>query len=257
MKALSHIIFLFAFSLLLFLGCSKENEREGCTDSTAINYNNLAIVDDGSCEYIDSSFTIWGNGKMGYWDNVATGSFYINSCFTGIYTIFLNPDTTITPPDTIIDNNVTPPDTTIIPADTLITGDTYLLVNSDTSGNYELIIKLLNKKKAEVFKNGYLIFSAKLHPDATINDFEVLIHGNHLNLGGSNCNSFYQSDPLNVSTSALDTSSFKEITIPLINFTNRNMQNIDLVFGIKGNNALPNTSLLYINSIKWVARLEE
>lgn len=257
MRTLFYTSSFIALSLLLFTACSKENEQEGCTDVAATNYNNLAKIDDGSCEYVDSSFTIWSNGKAGYWGNIETGSFSVTSCFTGIETIFLNPDTTINPPDTTIDNSVTPPDTTITPADTLINGDTYLLINSDVSGDYELVIKLLNKKNATDFKNGYLIFDAKLHADATINDFGVFIHGNHLNLGGDNCDQFHQSDPVSVSTQALDTSSFTEIVIPLIDFTNRHMQEINVVFGISGSNATPNSNLILINNVKWVSKLEE
>ncbi len=256
MKTLLNIVTVSCITFL-FISCSKENEREGCTDPAAINYNNLASIDDGSCEYIDSSFTIWSNGKVGYWESISTGSFSITSCFTGINTIFLNPDTTIIPPDTTIDNNVNPPDTIITPGDTLINGDTYLLINSDSTGKYELVIKLLNKKNATDFKKGYLIFDAKLHADAAINNFSVFIHGNHLNLGGTNCEAFHQSDPISVSTQALDTSSFTEIVIPLIDFTNRHMQEIDLVFGVSGSNATPNTNLILINNIKWVSKLEE
>ncbi|OFY96233.1 MAG: hypothetical protein A3K10_12505 [Bacteroidetes bacterium RIFCSPLOWO2_12_FULL_31_6] len=257
------------FSFLVVQSCKKD-VRKGCTDPNSLNYNVLAEEDDGSCEYLDSTITIWSNGKSGYWGNELTGTFVVKSCFTGITTILLNPDsaitladTTITPADTIIDNIPVPPDTTIIPADTtitaadtVITGDTYLLVNSDASGNYELILQLLNKRNAENFKNGYLIFNAKLHPAATINSFGVFIYGNHLNAGGANCGTFLQSDPINIVTSILDSTSFKEITIPLSSFTNRYMQDIDIVFGIKGTGATPNTPLIIISNIKWTTKIE-
>ena len=32
------------------------------------------------------------------------------------------------------------------------------------------------------------------------------------------------------------------------------MQNIDLVFGLKGTNATPNTSLMMIDNVRWVAK---
>ena len=239
------------------ISCSKEKEKEGCTDINALNYSTLAVIDNGSCEYLDSSFTIWSNGELGYWGDIVSGAFNVNSCLTSTTTIFLNPDSTFTLPDTLIDNLVTPPDTTITPGDTTITGDTYLLINSDANGKYKLIIQLLNKQSAIDFKDGNLIFNAKLHPDAGIPSFEVMIHGNHSTSGGINCADFLVSDPSIVSTTALDTISFKEISIPLVNFTNRHLQNIDLVFGIKGSNAIPNTSLLMINSIKWEIKKEE
>jgi hypothetical protein len=241
----------------IVFSCSKDEEKEGCTDTTALNYSSLAVTDDGSCEYLDSSFTIWSNGNLGYWGDAVTGSFEVKSCLTNNTTTFLNPDSTFTIPDTLIDNLVTPPDTTITPGDTTITGDTYLLVNSDASGNYKLIIQLLNKQSANDFKNGNLIFNAKLHPDAGIANFEVLIHGNHLNSGGINCDAFHFSDPQIISSSLLDTNSFNEVKIPLANFTNRHLQSIDLVFGISGTNANPNSSLLIIDSIKWESKTEE
>jgi hypothetical protein len=271
--------------IFIILSCSKKTDREGCTDPIALNFNTLAVVDDGSCEYLDSSVTIWENGEVGYWGNELTGTFIKTSCYTGITTIFMNPDSAITPADTLIipadtliipadtvidfqvtppdttitpaDTTITPADTTITPADTIITGDTYLLINSDSLGNYELIFQLLNSRNASDFGDGYLIFNAKLHPEATMSDFGVFIDGNHLNSGGSNCGTFLQSDPVNIITSSLDTNSFKEISIPLISFTNRYMQDVDLVFGIKGTNATPNSSLILINSIKWVTKLED
>jgi len=256
MRTFYYFIFITTILTAIFTSCSKEKEKEGCTDETALNYILLAVVDDGSCEYLDSSFTIWENGELGYWGNPATGVFEVKSCATNITTAFLNPDTTITLPDTLINNLTTPPDTTITPGDTTIIGDTYLLVNSDSDGNYKLIVQLLNKQSATDFKNGNLIFNARLHPDANISDFELMIHGNHLSTGGINCEDFLASDPINISTAILDTTNFTEISIPLTNFTNRHMKNIDLVFGIKGSNAAPNTSLLLINSIKWETKKE-
>lgn len=42
----------FVFTILVvltLLGCSKNSEVSGCTNSIALNYNSLATVDDGSC----------------------------------------------------------------------------------------------------------------------------------------------------------------------------------------------------------------
>jgi len=245
------IFFSIVILTCIFISCSKDEDKVGCTDVNALNFNSLAVIDDGSCEYLDSVITIWENGQLGFWGNSSIGAFEVKSCYTNITSIFLNPDSTFTIPDTIIDNTVTPPDTTIIPADTSITGDTYLLVNSDTNGRYKLNIELLNKQGATEFKNGELIFNAKLHPDANIQDFEVVINGNNLNSGGLYCNDYLFSDPIIISSTILDTNNFNEISIPLTSFPNRYMNNIDLVFGIQGTNASPNTSLIIIDKIKW------
>lgn len=248
---LNYTILLLSISLV-FTACKKDT-KSGCTDPNATNFDTLAQIDDGSCVYIDSTINIWSNGKAGFFESTVTGTFTLTSCLTGVSTIFLNPDTVITPADTIINNSVTPPDTTITPADTTINGDTYLLINSDANGNYELIARILNKKNAEVFNTGALIFTAKMLPTSTISDFEVFMNGNHINLGDINCNTFLQSDPVKIATSSLDTISFKTVTIPISKFSNRNVKNVDIFFGLKGTNAQPNTSLILINSIKWVA----
>lgn len=258
MQTKTNLIAFFIFSLM-FTSCSDDDLRKGCTDIGATNFNSLAKEDDGSCVYLDSSFTIYSNNKLGFWGNPNTGSFLIGSCFTNESTIFLNPDTVIIPADTTIDNTVTPPDTTITPADTTINGQNFLLVNSNSDGEYALIIKLLNKRSATEFKNGFLLFDAKLHPDAFNNgftNFGVIINGNTLNLGADFCNEYRHSNLIEVFTSVLDTNSFKTITLPLIDFPNRQMQIIDLVFGVKGNGVPANTNLLIINNVKWVTNLE-
>ena len=158
-----------------------------------------------------------------------------------------------------IRDRTNPVDTVYVPADTTINGDVFLLVNSDFEGKYELIVQLINKLYAFDFKDGYLVFDVMLHPDAhgQLTDFGVMIHGNQLNSGGPHCNLFRQSDPVNLSTSAIDTSNFTEIVIPLLDFSNRHIKDIDLVFGIKGSNAPPYTNLLLIDRIRWVTRLEQ
>ena len=38
-------------AFLIFVGCPQENEIEGCTDSTACNFDTDSTVDDGSCQF--------------------------------------------------------------------------------------------------------------------------------------------------------------------------------------------------------------
>src|SRR5690606_28334279 len=127
-------------------------------------------------------------------------------------------------------------------------------VNSDSMGNYALIIKLLNQRSAIEFKKGYLIFDAMLHPDAYnsgFDDFGLMIYGNQSNFGATHCEEYRHSTPLSIFNSALDTSSFQQIVVPLEDFDKRYMQMIDVVFGVKGENAPANTNLLIFNNIKW------
>ena len=42
-------IIAFAFAALALFGCSKE---EGCTYPAACNFNEEAVVDDGSCDFV-------------------------------------------------------------------------------------------------------------------------------------------------------------------------------------------------------------
>ena len=263
MKTLLKITTLLILTVTLF-SCDKEDEiRKGCTDPAALNYFNLAVEDDGSCEYSDLEFTVWNKGAFGFWDNEITGAFGATSCVTDTAILSLSSDTTIVPADTLIvaeDLTATPPivaDTTITPADTTIAqGDTYLVVNSDANGRYELVVQLLNKKNALEFASGSLVFKAKLLPGATMGNFDVAIHGNHYNIGKNGCSDYHSSNPFAVSTASLDTASFKEISIPLLSFTKRHLNSMDVVFSIKGDDALPNTNLMLIDQIKWVARVK-
>jgi len=263
MRTLLNIILLLLITSLCFTSCKKD-EREGCTDPTANNYNTLAEKDDGSCEYTDSSFVIWNNGTSGFWGDQYTGSFEVKSCYTDTTTILMNPDSTFTAADTTFiaaDTTVTPPilaDTIITPADTIVTGDTYLLAKSDSLGNFGLRIKLLNERDPTDFvDNGHLIFEAKLHPDANITNFSIFMAGGISDPGNNSCSSFLRSNLINFSTSPLDTNSFKEISIPLTDFYIGSVKGINLVFGVKGTNAKPNTPLVIFNNIRWTSKEEE
>ena len=52
--------YIFSFLLLLVLSCD-EDERSGCTDPTACNYDLNALINDDSCEYAEANFDCDGN----------------------------------------------------------------------------------------------------------------------------------------------------------------------------------------------------
>ena len=47
--------------LLLIVGCATESAIEGCTTTTACNYNTDATEDDGSCTYAEENYDCEGN----------------------------------------------------------------------------------------------------------------------------------------------------------------------------------------------------
>lgn len=69
------------FITILFFGWMNPTEAQiyGCTDQRAINYNTLAIVNDGSCSYVETNYslhlvgvlpdTIHENSTLTYWNN--------------------------------------------------------------------------------------------------------------------------------------------------------------------------------------------
>ena len=69
-----------ALILIAFTACKPDDLNPGCTDPFALNHNPLAAEDDGSCTYLDSSFSIW-NGTTGTWGpNPSTGNIEIIAC---------------------------------------------------------------------------------------------------------------------------------------------------------------------------------
>ncbi len=56
-KGMNRILYICLVSLICFSACKKE---EGCTDSTALNYDSNAAIDDGSCiSYFDIAQGLW------------------------------------------------------------------------------------------------------------------------------------------------------------------------------------------------------
>ncbi|MGB0888544.1 MAG: hypothetical protein ACPGSL_10505 [Vicingaceae bacterium] len=64
-------IFLILGLFLTFVSCSKEGV-EGCTNSSAINYNPSADIDNGSCEFEESSTTVLSDTDL-----LCTGLWYL------------------------------------------------------------------------------------------------------------------------------------------------------------------------------------
>ena len=61
---LTTLITLIIFSLFIFSSCTRD--VRGCTDPAAVNYNNTATYNDGSCQY---------SGEVIFWHDENLGSY--------------------------------------------------------------------------------------------------------------------------------------------------------------------------------------
>jgi len=114
-------------------------------------------------------------------------------------------------------------------------------------------MRLLNPQDGSDFSNGQIVVEAQLHPSAIgLTNFDATIHGNLLNQG-TDCGTYLSSEPVGVFTSPLDTTSFNPLVIPLTEFARRNLTALDLVFGVNGTGAVPNSPLIIISEIRWEA----
>ncbi len=67
-------ILVVVFSLLVIVSCKKE----GCTDGIAVNYDNAAKKDDGTCSY---------ESQVSFWFNQSISSLFVNSY--GVTTLYV------------------------------------------------------------------------------------------------------------------------------------------------------------------------
>jgi gliding motility-associated-like protein len=132
--------------------CSLDDDNEGCTDENALNYDEDAIIDDGSCEYncVDTIFVELPPDTIQIYtpaDTIYTYIIQIDSIFTFTYIFQIDTFYLELPGDTIIiqfpadtvtileTEYITQYDTTYIelPPDTIIIYDTEYITQYDTT----------------------------------------------------------------------------------------------------------------------------
>ena len=73
MKTSKNILLICIISIFIF-SCKKKEDKKGCTDSNAQNYNNDATLDDGSCTYAYNASTEY-NAAQSASGNMTTAAY--------------------------------------------------------------------------------------------------------------------------------------------------------------------------------------
>ena len=99
-KAMKKVLYLLLTIPLLFTSCSKDDDSttSGCMDPLAINYDELATVDDGSCENAyDNIVGLWAiSDYLIGGESIFCPSGAASTCIENMTTTFDNDNTSIT-----------------------------------------------------------------------------------------------------------------------------------------------------------------
>lgn len=217
-----HKIIIPLLSIILLASCEEPKPRAGCTDPTALNYNPLSEVDDGTCEYTDSTITIWNEGKEGVWGSSSqTGHIEMQTCFG--YSIT---DTTDTFP-----------------------GEGLIIIK-DSAGDFGIASRVINSQDARSLGNGHLVFDLLVPASSNLENFDVFIHGKNCS-DIKMCDDVCRSGGVTISTIEIDSVGFTEVAIPLLEFENRYLQKLHTPFGFRENVQGGNDTVMVINNIRW------
>ncbi len=207
------------------IGCKNPDPVKGCTDRVAENFNYLAVEDDGSCIYTDTTIQLWNDGQFGFFGDQSTGGLILSTCAG------------------VADTSRAFIDSTSLD----------LMIVSDTMGDFGFNLSIANKKSAENFKNGYLVFDAMLPKNSPLQYFDILMEGNNC-FDINNCLHICQSGGVTITTYQLDTLMTK-VVIPLNDFHGRKLTDFTNVMTLR-QTAGKSDTVLVINNIRWTTMPE-
>lgn len=226
----SPLVILLFVGVIAFSSCEDE-DKQGCTDHTSLNYDPTAEVDDGSCEYLDSTVAIWSNGVVGYWgESQPIGQIDLFNCNGTGDSLTLDPDSAWN-------------------------GVMAYYMAKNNNGQFALSARLQNRQDGRPFGNGFLQFQAMLGPNSDLSDFDVTINGNSCGNLGS-CLDICRSGPVVVSTSNMTDSTWSLITIPLLDFQSRTLNLMNNLVTIKGDVATGGDTVMYVREMYWKTVLD-
>lgn len=225
-------LLLLASFLFLFTACREEEKGvKGCTDPEASNYDPTAIeADSASCEYPDEpgDQIIWNEGDKGEWNGEEfLGVINVSDCKGSLDTMTLNPNDTVDP------------------------GPFSMLVERDSNDQFGLVATLTNKRDLSAYEGGELRFRM-LDPDSLRSGFtfRVFVHGKICNKNHIPCESVCSSRYVNVATDALNDSTVKRVSVPIPEFDDHSLEDVDHVMGIRGELSSGSDTVFAISEIR-------
>ncbi len=201
--------------------CTRNEEITGCTDHLAENHNPRATVDDGSCTYPPDEQVIWKDGVAGGWNGDIFSYGIVPELCYGML---------------------------VFDADT--SAQTHLTrLITDVNGDLQLQFKLINPVSASNYIEGNLRIDLALPEGVSLPLVDIYIHGKIADSDGV-CPGYVRSDFVQVSTQALGQTPHA-LSIPLRDFEQMRLGDIEVMVGIEIKNAQPNSEVLWINNVRW------
>lgn len=222
-------ICLVVLSVLVFSACTKDDERTGCTDPIASNYDPSALHNDGSCTYESRQEIIFSNGEFWGWQSDTLDGGYIVEVCEGQVDIV----------------EEEPRDSSQVQ---------YLRVRADMqTGNAKFRVRIVNPRDGRPFRNGNVRFDARLPHQDPVPEFLTFIHGKLVD-EGTDCGQFIRSDYQGFVPTGLNDSTFAEVELPILSYPKIMLANIEGVYGLEVRNAQPGADVLHLNNIRWTTR---